>query len=140
MIELLFFFGMQWTGLFLEHALGLYGLLTSIVFMSIGVGDEKRKWLLMAHLVIVSLCADVMFGRTLGITAVVYGAALVVWSYVARLSRARFFAFIALGMLVSFFLESQREHLIRVLFVLLAMWVVMRSINFQTKSQEIVLK
>lgn len=130
MIELFFFFGMQWMGLFFEHALGLYGLLTSIVFMSIGVGDEKRKWLLMAHLVVVSIFADVVFGRTLGITAVIYGAALVTWSYVARLSRARFFAFLALGMFVAFFLEPQHEHLIRVLFVLLAMWIVMRSIHF----------
>ena len=73
MIELFFFFSMQWTGLFLEHALGLYGLLTSIVFMSIGVGDEKRKWLLMAHLMIVSMFVDVMFGRTLGMTAVYTG-------------------------------------------------------------------
>lgn len=140
MMSLLLLMGFQWVALFLEHALGWYGLLVSLCFIAFGVQDEKKKWLIIAHTMIVSVFADVMFGRPLGQSLVVFGVVFIVWSFVAQLSRLRIVAFMALGMGSALFLDPQREHLLRVGVVLLLMWLVMRRIQRNTHSQEIVLK
>lgn len=138
---MLIFLGIfQWLALFLEHALGLYGLLVAVFFICFSIRDEKKRWIIIAHTSVVCIFADVMFGRMLGQSLVVYGVVFIIWSFIAQLSRMRVFAFIALGIGSAFFLEPQREHLFRVFVVLLLMWMMMRKVNINTRLQEIVLK
>lgn len=140
MMSLFLLMGFQWVALFVEHALGWYGLLVSLCFIAFGVQDEKKKWLIIAHTMIVCVFADVIFGRPIGQSLVVYGAVFILWSFVAQLSRMRVVAFMALGMGSALFLDPQHEHLLRVSVVLLLMWLVMRRIHINTHAQEIVLK
>lgn len=141
MIEVFLLCALLWLGLFLEHSLGVYGLLTVLVLMGSGmVGDGVRKWIVMIHIIIVSICADAVFGRTPGMTTLIFGLILIMWSFVARFSRARFFAFMALGVLVFVLLYPEREHFIRFMIVYIVMWIAMKGVHMQTATQEIMLK
>ncbi len=141
MIVLFLMILIQWLSLLLEHALGMYGLFTATVLMGVvGMRDETKKWMYIVHTCMVSLYADVLFGRPLGQTALVFGILLCIWLYVARFSRTRVIAFLGLGLVAAFFLEPQGNNLLRVLSVLVVLWFFVRHIHMHTQSQEISLR
>lgn len=140
MITFFFLGSLAWLALFLEHALGLYGLLVAMLCISFSIQDERKKWVIVVHTSIVCMFADVMFGRVIGQSLVVYGVVLMMWSVAARFSRTRVFTFMALGMGSAFFLDPQRDHILRVMVVLACMWTMMRGVSMNTRSQEITLK
>lgn len=129
----------QWLALFLEHALGWYGGVIATLLIGIGmIPDEKRRWLFLVHAVVLSVCTDAVFGRPLGVSAMMYGVMLSVWMVAATLSRARMFVFMVLGLIaVGVF---HRDDILRAGVVLVVIWMGVRGVRMQHESQEMILK
>jgi len=138
MILLVVMCGLQWLALFVEHALGWYGGVVALLLIGMGmVPDEKWRWLFFIHTVAMSVCVDVVFGRPLGMSAMVYGVALSMWMLVARLSRARMFVFMTLGLgTVGVF---HQDNMLRAGIVLMVIWIGVRGVRMQHASQEMTL-
>ena len=129
----------QWLVLFFEHAWGWYGSVIATLLIGMGtIPDEKRRWMFLAHAVVLSVCADVIFGQPLGVHAIVYGVILGVWMIVATLSRARMFIFMALGLIAVGVFHP--DDLLRSVVVLLVIWIGVRRVRIQHESQETMLK